>query len=99
MSSKSIIFKWPDPKFPDEHLEYTLDWNPRLEGGETIVGTPTVVNVVGMELTHHHIIDGISTFWFAGGDDFLDYAKINLNAVTSLGRTIGCQGRLRIAKR
>lgn len=99
MSIKSVIVKWKDPKFPDEELDYELDWRPRLEGGETIIADPEVTSADGITVDLHTFENGISTFWLSGGDPYREYAKINLKAVTSLGKTIGAQCRLVIAER
>lgn len=80
-----MILPWRQS--PQEYLDYTFDWAPVLDVGETI-STATVVSDLPDELVVENVTHGTSdvTFWVSGGVLDASYT-LSCEITTSGGRT------------
>jgi hypothetical protein len=78
---------WPEPKDPDEVLDYAVPWAPRLDPGDTIVTStwPVVPDGIVKESDSH--TDTVATIWLSGGTISTKYTLTN-RIVTAGGRTM-----------
>lgn len=75
--------KFPHPKDPDDVTDFALDWNNRLDAGDTLTDSEFEI-VTGTILLGNQTIDGNKTVvWISGGADG-ETATI-LNRVTTSG--------------
>lgn len=72
-------------KFPEEELDYLVDWSPALESSETIVSQTVYASAGGLTADRVSQADGGVTFWLTGGTP--GYGRMVCEIVTSLGRT------------
>jgi hypothetical protein len=93
-----MAIAWPEPKDPDEVLDYELDWSGRLDGDDTIV---TSTWTVPAGLTEGPDPDSVSddgtktVIWLSGGTLAANYDLLN-RVVTAGGRTMDQTVRLKV---
>lgn len=88
------MLTWP-PKDPDEVLDYDINWNPRLEDGETIATSTFEVVDGTVVIDDDSDTGGVTTVWLSAGT--AGEACVILNRIeTSAGRTYDEAVKLRI---
>lgn len=91
---------WPD-KDPDEILDYSIDWNPRVLDDDSIVSSSWTITTTDGALvidTAVPAINGITTVWLSGGTPAYTYILTN-RVETDDGRTMDQSVRLLIRAR
>ena len=93
-----MAHKWPY-KDPDEVLDYTHDWTPRMTEGDAFAGLPTCTVVTGDVVVDTVTASGfLQTVWLSGGT--ADTAvKLTLRVTTTGGRTFEETVRMRVENR
>lgn len=86
--------KWNTPKDPDEVLDFTVDWNARLEG-DTVYAYEVAVMSGSVVVQSSSMDEGIIRIWFAGGTDG-ETCEILTRVSTNGGRTMDRTTRLLI---
>lgn len=90
------MLSWPEPKDPDEVLDYQVDWSRRLKAGETLVTSEfTAAGSLTFEITDTSLNGGLTTFWAQGGA-VGETVRITNRVTTNQGRTYDQTGRLQI---
>ena len=93
------MLTWPDPKDPDEVLDYQFDWGgQRLELDETLVSSTVTVVSGGIEVDRVSDNGKIVTFWVTGGSPG-EACEVLCRVTTSKERTYDQTGRLRVRSR
>jgi|DEB0MinimDraft_3_1074331.scaffolds.fasta_scaffold05934_3 hypothetical protein len=72
-------------KDPDAVLDYSIDWNDWLVGGEKITSSTWIVPS-GITQDSASATDYVTTIWFSGGTEGVTYRVTN-RIVTDDGRT------------
>ena len=88
------MLTWPS-KDPEEVLDYTINWNDRLETGETIVASFFEVAAGDVVIDSDSDLDGVTKVWLSGGTDGTA-CTISNRIETSEGRTYDEAVKLRI---
>lgn len=95
------MFKvWPD-KDPNEILDYSVDWNPRLLDDDSIASSTWTISTTDGSLVIDSAVPaaaGITTVWLSGGTEGYSYVLTN-RVITTDGRTMDQSLRLRIRSR
>lgn len=97
MSDQVYIF--PQPKFPDEMLDYVIDWTGRLDTGEVIEGAVQVVATGGLVIEDTNTMNGVTTVWVSGGDAPNTNGTIQLLAHTNKSRRLGVNAIIEVISR
>jgi hypothetical protein len=88
------MLTWP-AKDPNEVLDYDIDWNDRLEDGETISTSTFTVASGSVEIDNDTDTAGVTTVWLSGGTE--GEVCVILNRIeTSAGRIYDQSVKLRI---
>ena len=83
--STNVIVKWPEPKDPNERIDFVVDWSKRMDKDDTIAST--TFNVVEGQVTvDDSSYDGkTATVWLVGGQHGETCPILN-RIVTTAGR-------------
>ena len=76
---------WPDPKDPDDIAEYSINWEERLDEGDSIFSSEWLVPS-GLTKGVASVAGKIATVWLSGGTHGEKYVIVN-RVVTQQGRT------------
>lgn len=76
---------WPDPKDPDDIAEYSINWEERLDEGDSIFSSEWLVPS-GLTKGVASVAGKIATVWLSGGTHGEKYIIVN-RVVTQQGRT------------
>lgn len=96
------FMKFPDPKDPDDVLDYAIDWTSRLDSSDTIVtslyaivdgGNGTVDG--GIQIDSQSVEGNKSIVWLSGGIDNTT-ATIRCRITTQGGRQRDLTAQLKI---
>lgn len=85
---------WPF-KDPDEILDYTIDWTPRLGTGGDVIVSSTWISPTGITVVIDSFTDTHTTIWLSGGSLAATYSFVN-RITTAGGRTMDQTVRLKI---
>lgn len=87
---------WPS-KDPDEVVDYSVNWNERLEATETIATSAFTVESGDVVIDDDSNAAGVCVVWLSGGT--IDTPCVILNRITtSFGRTYDQSMKLRIRR-
>lgn len=86
-----------DAKDPNEVLDYSIDWNPRLVSGDTI-STVTWTIPVGITQGAASNANGVTSVFISGGTENAVYT-VQCRITTTGGRTMDQSVKLKIKSR
>ncbi len=66
-STNLTSIKWPEPKDPNEKVDFTVDWSKRLDTGDTIETTTFTVTEGTVTVDSSSASGKIATVWLTGG--------------------------------
>ncbi len=85
--------RWPD-RYPNEELDYKVDWTERLDADDYVVATEFAVVRGTLQIAAVQYTRTSSTVWLTGGQPG-ELGNIRCTAHTNAGRTMETFTRLR----
>jgi hypothetical protein len=90
-----MALEWPEPKDPNEVLDYQILWNGRLISGDEIVNSTWIITPAGLVKDDDEFTVNSTLIWLSSGTVDTTYDLTN-RVITSGGRTMDQTVRLRI---